>query len=78
MSTIARRKHVQKPVDKTTALELLVSALTYLQTAGLEVRASNISSGLAIVIGQTKIDPDSGRIVPITDAPPVEELNQSA
>lgn len=72
MSTIGRRRRALKPVDQTTALELLISALTYVKLSGLDVRADNISSGVAIVISKANIDPAGSRIVPIEATTPTE------
>lgn len=40
----------KQKIDKAIALELLFSALGYLRGAGISVRGSNVSAGLAIVL----------------------------
>ncbi len=53
MPAIARAK---RAVDRKTAIELLLSAISYLQGAGFNIRADNISAGLVILIEDAAID----------------------
>lgn len=56
MSTTKRAKRKMPPITPQEAIEILTSAVSYCQQAGLTVKAGNADGNLALVIEGAHVD----------------------
>lgn len=81
MSATNSAKRARSAPDKQTSLELLASAIGYLQQAGCLVRASNTRFGLALVVEGAAITDDRRFVVsdlPVLATDPFASTGKSA